>query len=108
MRNASARGAVDAMLKVAEVVPLNAGVFYQAGAIQTAYDLSVQDSIVLASILSHITKTAPAESCFLSRNTKDFDDPNVRDMLDELGCKLFGRFDDGLNYIKARLRREGQ
>jgi hypothetical protein len=100
--------ATDGMLKAAEIISLDAGVFYSAGAIQIAFDMSAQDSIVLASIVSHLVATKPAESCFLNRNTKDFDDPNVRDMLDQVGCKFFGRFDDGLHYIEARLRKEGQ
>ena len=43
----------------------------------------------------------------VSGNFSEFDDPNVREMLDEFGCKFFGRFDDGLRYIQARLRKEG-
>jgi hypothetical protein len=43
----------------------------------------------------------------VSGNFSEFDDPNVREMLDEFGCKFFGRFDDGLHYIQARLRKEG-
>jgi hypothetical protein len=100
--------ATDGMLKAAEIIPLDSDVFYQASGIQVAFDMSVQDSIVLASIVSHLAATKPAESCFLNRNTKDFDDPNVREMLDEFGCRFFGRFDDGLHYIEARLRKEGQ
>ena len=99
--------ATDGMLKAAEIIPLDSDVFHQAGGIQVAFDMSVQDSIVLASIVSHLAATKPVESCFLNRNTKDFDDPNVREMLDEFGCKFFGRFDDGLRYIQARLRKEG-
>jgi predicted nucleic acid-binding protein len=97
----------DGMLKAAEIIPLDSDVFHQAGGIQVALDMPVQDSIVLASIVSHLAATKPAESCFLNRNTRDFDDPNVREMLDEFGCKFFGRFDDGLHYIEARLRQKG-
>jgi predicted nucleic acid-binding protein len=105
--HAGLQRATDGMLKAAEIIPLNSDVFHQAGGIQVAFDMSVQDSIVLASVVSHLAATKPAESCFLNRNTKDFDDPNVREMLDEFGCKFFGRFDDGLHYIEARLRQEG-
>ena len=66
------------MLKAAEIIPLDSDVFHQAGGIQVAFDMSVQDSIVLASIVSALAATKPAESCFLNRNTKDFDDPNGR------------------------------
>ena len=100
--------AIDGMLKAAEVIPLDADVFYQAGTIRFANDMSVQDSIVLASVVRHLVDTTPAESCFLNRNTKDFDDPNVREILDGFGCRFFGRFDDGLHYIESRLRKAGQ
>jgi hypothetical protein len=96
--------AVEGILKTAEVIPLDSDIFYRAGGIQVALDMSAQDSIVLASIVFHLSETEPAESCFLNRNTKDFDDPNVREILDGFGCKLFARFDDGLRYIEAHLR----
>ena len=96
---------VEAMLKIAHVIPLDSDIFHRAIRIQVALDMSsTQDSIVLASIVSHLLETKPPESCFLNRNTKDFDDPNVREILDGLGCRFFGRFDDGLRYIEARLR----
>jgi hypothetical protein len=56
-----------------------------AGDIESGFGLSAQDSIVLASIVSHLAKTKPAESCFLNRNTKDFDGPDVRETLDQYG-----------------------
>jgi len=58
-------------------------------------------------VLEQALEQEQCESCFLNRNTRDFDDPNVREMLDEFGCKFFGRSDDGLHYIEARLRQEG-
>ncbi len=70
--------------------------------------MSFQDSIVLTSVVGHLKETKPAESCFLNRNTKDFADPNIRDLLDGLGCKFFGRFDHALGFIEAHLRREEQ
>jgi predicted nucleic acid-binding protein len=100
--------AIDGMLKAAVVIPLDSDLFYQASGIQVAFDMSVQDSIVLASVVRHLTETKPADSCFLNRNTKDFDDPNVREILDEFGCRFFGRFDDGLRYIEAHLRKIGR
>ena len=105
---AGLQDAIDRMLKAAQVIPLDSGVFYQAGEIQVDFDMSAQDSIVLASVVRHLAETKPTESCFLNRNTKDFDDPNVREMLDEFGCRFFGRFDDGLNYIEAHLHHAGR
>ncbi len=93
--------AVEQLLETAYVIPLTSEIFYQASGMQTGLDMSAQDSIVLASIVSHLAETKPAESCHLNRNTKDFDDPNVRYVLDEFGCKFFGRFDEGLRYVEA-------
>ncbi len=95
------------MIKAAQVIPLDSRVLDMAGSIESGFGLSAQDSIVLASIVSHLAETKPAESCFLNRNTKDFDDPDIREMLDEHGCKFFGRFDEGLRYIEARLAKSG-
>jgi hypothetical protein len=100
--------AIEGILKTAEVIPLDSDTFHGAAAIQIAFDMSIQDSIVLASVVHHLSETKPAESCFLNRNTKDFDDPNVREMLEEFGCKFFGRFDNGLQFIEAQLRKASQ
>jgi hypothetical protein len=93
--------AIEQMLGAAHVIPLDARVLDVAGGIEAGYDMSAPDSIVLASVVAHLKKTT--ESCFLNRNTKDFDRPDIREMLDEYGCKFFGRFDEGLRYIEARL-----
>jgi hypothetical protein len=65
--------------------------------------MSGQDAIVLASVLAHLGVHRPPESCFLNRNTKDFDDPDVRERLEACGCKFFGKFEDGLHYVSARI-----
>jgi len=100
--------AIQGILKTAEVIPLDGDIFYRAAGIQTALDMSIQDSIVLASVIHDLNEFNPAKSCFLNRNTKDFDDPNVRDMLEGLGCKFFGRFDNGLQFVEAQLRNATQ
>lgn len=96
---------IEGILKAAEVIPLDSDVFYRAAGLQVPFGLSVQDSIVLASVVGHLSQTRPAESCFLNRNTKDFNDPNVREILEGFSCKFFGRFDNGLRYIEAYLRK---
>jgi hypothetical protein len=96
---------MDGIFKTAEVVPMDSDVLNQARGIQVALGMSMQDSIVLATVVAHLVMSKPTESCFLNRNTKDFDDPNVRDILEESGCRFFGGFDDALKYIEANLRR---
>ena len=66
---------------------------------QINHDLSPQDALV--SVLSHLTRSAPAESCFPNRNSKDFDDPDIVDELKRHSCTLIPRFDDGLEHVRS-------
>jgi response regulator RpfG family c-di-GMP phosphodiesterase len=95
------RSAMDRILAFAELIPLEAGLIGQAATLEDDLFLSPQDSIVLASVLQHLERVAPAESCFLNRNTNDFDEPDVVARLNEFGCKLLPSFDAGLGYIRS-------
>jgi predicted nucleic acid-binding protein len=99
------KGTLDQILIAARIIPLDSDIFESARELQEKLGLPAKDSIVLASVQSHLENTLPTESCFLNRNTKDFDSPRVREMLEIYGCKFFGSFDDGLRYIEARLLR---
>jgi hypothetical protein len=98
------RRTVSELIQTAEIIPLDSGILRSAARIEIDYGLSGQDAIVLASVLSHLEITTPAESCFLNRNSKDFDDPDIRERLDELNCKFFPRFAPALAHISARLK----
>jgi hypothetical protein len=87
------------------VIPLDGAIITSAGELQTAFAMSGQDAIVFASVLRHLEQTTPTESCFLNRNSRDFDDPDVRERLDRFGCRFFGRFDHGCQFILAHLGR---
>ena len=96
---------IGGLLRTAEVIPLDGGIVTASGELQTAFPMSGQDAIVLASVLQHLERTKPAESCFLNRNSRDFDDPDVRERLDRFGCRFFARFDHGCQFILASLGR---
>jgi hypothetical protein len=98
------RRAVSELIQTAEVIPLDSGILRSAAEMETEYALSGQDAIVLASVLFHLETTTPADSCFVNRNSKDFDDPDIRERLDELNCKFFSRFASALAHISARLK----
>ncbi len=100
----SLRGTLDKVLLGAEIIPLNSDILERPGDYQEKLGLPANDSIVFASVMSHLEETFGEESCFLNRNTKDFDSPQVREMLKICGCRFFGSFDDGLSYIASRLR----
>lgn len=87
-------------LKCAEVIPLESSVLRTQIRQKVGIDLFPQDSIILASVLSHLARTAPSGSCFLNRNAKDFDNPSIVEKLGKHGCKLLPRFDSGCQYIR--------
>jgi hypothetical protein len=95
--------AIAGLLNTAAVIPLDSTILRSAADFQAALGMSGQDAIVLASVLQHLQDNSPAESCFLSRNSRDFDDPDVRDTLDRFGCRYFAQFDQALQFITARL-----
>ncbi|HEV2687156.1 MAG TPA: hypothetical protein VGV35_01340, partial [Bryobacteraceae bacterium] len=91
------------LLNAAEVISLDRQILTAAADLQNTFRMSGQDAIVLASVLQHLQETTPAESCFLSRNSKDFDEPGVRDQLERLGCRYFADFDKAFQYIASRV-----
>lgn len=99
--------ATSGLLKIATVMPLDAGILMLAGDLQVTLSMPGQDAIVLASVLRHLRDTTPNESCFLSRNSRDFDDPDVREQLEHFGCRYFAEFDGALQYIQTRVHSQG-
>jgi hypothetical protein len=97
------RDTVSSLLQTAEIIPLDAVILRSASEVQAEFGMSGQDAIVLASVLSHLDLHKPPESCFLNRNRKDFDDPDVRGRLEARGCGFFGSFEAGLRYVVARI-----
>lgn len=96
------RRAVTELIKISEVIPLDARVLQAAAEIEMTYRLSGQDAIVLASVLIHLESPGSTESCFLNRNSKDFDDPGIREKLEARQCKFFPKFAPALGYVVAR------
>ncbi len=97
------RDTISSLLQNAEVIPLDAPILRSASEIQVEFGMSGQDAIVLASVLSHLNLHHPLESCFLNRNSKDFDDPDILERLEARGRGFFGSFEAGRNYIVARI-----
>lgn len=96
------RSAIERLLKVSEVISLDSQILTSARKYQIDHDLSPQDSIVYASVLKHLSKsTATTKKCFLNRNSKDFDDPDIEDALNSYGCKMLFSFDNGYGYIHS-------
>lgn len=93
--------AISRILATAEVIPIGLETIKTAIQFQRSHTLSPQDSIVYASVLAHLS-TAPGEpKCFLTKNSKDFANPDIYKELNAHNCKLLTKFSDGLGYIQS-------
>jgi predicted nucleic acid-binding protein len=97
------RNTVNRLIDVSQIIPLDAQTFAEASKYQLDHDLSPQDSIVYASILNHLRTSSSTKKCFLNRNSKDFDDPDIEDVLNRYDCKMVFSFDHGLRYISSKV-----
>jgi predicted nucleic acid-binding protein len=89
------------LLELAEIIPLTKDILLAA---QTSPKLnSPQDSIVYASVLQHLHQHNHKPSCFINKNAKDFNDPDVVEELHNNNCKLLFSFNNGYGYIQANI-----
>ena len=91
------------LIEAAEIIPLDTSVLAASTEYQRAHDLSAQDALVYSSVLSHLKRVPARESCFLNRNSTDFDDQNIVDELADYNCKLLFQFYTGYSFISAAL-----
>ena len=93
---------------VATVIPLDERVAQESQKLQRERGLSPPDALVYSSVLSHLNAAAlslrrlVAPHCFVTRD-RDFTDASIEAELDNLGCKILFRFEDGLGYVRSRL-----
>jgi predicted nucleic acid-binding protein len=85
------------------LAPLNANVVRSAFELGREFDLDPPDAFVLASVLAH-TESEPASAAFVTKNTKDFDDPELRQLLERHGCRLLTGFGEALGYVLGEIR----
>jgi hypothetical protein len=85
------------LAKTGHLVPLTAQVTLLAFDLRREFDLNLPDAFVLASVSDHLVENA-ATSAFVTKNTKDFDDPGVRDYLNGRGCQLLTSFGQAMGF----------
>ncbi len=93
----------ERLLHTGEIIPLTAAILLEAAAYEVPYNLGAQDALIYASVISHLRQYKPQTACFLNRNSKDFDIPNIVDELQALNCKMIPRFDHGYNFLQSGL-----
>ena len=94
----------DRLLKNTEVIPLTADILAEAAIYEDPYDLRSQDALVYASVISHLRHNQPTVACFLNRNSRDFDNPDIVNELSKFNCRMIPRFDHGYDFIQSQLQ----
>jgi len=95
--------AMNRVLESALVAPIGRDTLRSAIDLQRTRNLSPQDSIVYASVLSHVKTASEEPKCFLTKNSKDFANPDVYNDLTRYDCKLLTSFKSGLGFVQARM-----
>jgi predicted nucleic acid-binding protein len=93
----------ERLLNAGEIVALTAKILIQAASCEATYDLMPQDALVYASIIDHLRLYQPQQACFLNRNSKDFDSPDIVDELNQFNCRMIPRFDHGYSFLQSQL-----
>ncbi len=94
---------LERLLKIADIIPLQAKVVLDAAKHRTTFDLEPQDSIIYASVLSRLESAKGVKSCFINRDRKGFDDPDIEERFANLGCKMLFTFLDGYSYVQHNI-----
>ena len=94
----------ERLLKNAEVIVLTADILTEAAIYEAPYDLSSQDALIYSSVIAHLAEHQPDIACFLNRNSKDFDSPDIVDELNRFNCRMIPRFDHGHAFIQSQLQ----
>ncbi len=76
------------LIRVTEIISLNSEILKSSAEHQKEHDLSPQDAIVYASVIFHLEHSEPETACFLNKNSKDFDDPDISEKLEHYRCKM--------------------
>lgn len=94
---------VGRVADAAAIIPMDRDVIRAAIRVGIDRGLSPQDAIVYASILAHMANAPGEARCFLTKNSRDFEDPDIQNDLLANNCKLLTKFRDGLGYIQSLL-----
>ncbi|KKD35528.1 PIN domain-containing protein [Limnoraphis robusta] len=94
---------ITQLVQLAEIIPLNEEIILAAISFQTELDLTPQDSIVYASVISHLSNITGSNNGFLNRNSKDFGTPDIINSLASYNCRILFSFENGLGYIRSQI-----
>lgn len=90
---------IGRVIETATIIPIERDTIKSALLLQSTRSLRPQDAIVYASVLSHMVSMPAEPKCFLTKNSKDFANPDIYEDLKAGNCKLLTSFKSGLGYI---------
>lgn len=91
------------LLTAGDIIAFNADILSEAILCEIQFGLSPQDALIYASVISHLRHSQPREACFLNRNSKDFDSPDIINGLSQLNCRMISSFENGQKFIQSQL-----
>ena len=101
--------AIVRLTNISTMIPLTSEVLRASIDYQGQFALGPQDAIVFASVVSHLQSLNSGEpKLFVTRNSRDFSNQDIKDLLLTHNCELLFRFADAAGYIQSRLRRDAQ
>lgn len=86
-----------------EIIDLTANIIKNAAAYESTYALSPQDALIYFLVITHLRDNKPKIACFLNKNSKDFDNPDIVEELKKFNCRMIPRFDDGYDFMRSQI-----
>jgi predicted nucleic acid-binding protein len=91
--------AVLRIVNAATLIAINQEIVKKAMELQSTRDLDPQDSLVYAAILSHLASDRSRPAHFITKNAKDFSNPDIEKDLQDLECSLFPGFGEAYGFL---------
>ena len=84
-----------------ELLQREATVLARASSYRMAFNLRLQDAIILASVIIDLERaSAPGGAIFISQNVKDFENPSIENTLQRFQCKYLADFTNAVRFIE--------
>jgi len=91
------------VVNISTLIPMDGELVGTAAELQTTRALKPQDSLVYASVLAHLRFNAVnTRSCFITKNSNDFSNPDIVSDLAQFECSLFTSFGEAYGYLRSR------
>ncbi len=91
------------LFQAVRFLPLDAAVAAEISKYINNYGLKPPDATVLASIMKD-PQLGKSPSCFLNKDAKGFEQPSIKELLNQHRCRLIAHFDNGLSYVQTALK----